>query len=239
MKVRKALYGVSAVGLSLSLLLACATKEPPASLLQDAQDALTGADNAEECATQTYLLAQKALQEAKAAAEAGDEETARQKARLAASLAKQAREEAALNAEECERRRNMRAAVAEKLDDSSYVASPVVPSDDYQFEMIYFDFDEASLSSSATQSLVSNVEVLKKKPSIRIALASHTDDRGTTEYNIALSQKRGESVKQYATTMGVDASRLTVVPYGKEMPASFGSREQDYALNRRVEFVER
>lgn len=239
MKLHKAVYGLSAFGLSVCLLAACATKEPPENLLKDAQDALSGAGNAEECATQTYLLAQKALQEAKAAAEAGDVEKARQKARLAASLAKQAKEEAVLNAEDCDRRRNTRAAVAEKLDDDSYDPNANVPSSNYHFEVVYFDFDEASLSSMATQSLGTNVDILKSNPSVRVSLAAHTDERGTTEYNIALSQKRGESVKHYATTMGVEGSRLAVVPYGKEMPASVGSREQDYALNRRVEFVER
>lgn len=239
MKFHKAVYGLAALGVSVCLLAACATKEPPANLLKDAQDALSGADNAEECATQTYLLAQKALHEAKTAAEAGDDEKARQKARLAATLAKQAKEEAVLNAEDCERRRNTQAAVAEKLDDSAYDPNVNVPSSNYHFEVIYFDFDEAGLSSIATDKLATNVNILKSNPSVRVSLAAHTDERGTTEYNIALSQKRGESVKQYVTTMGVDGNRLSVVPYGKEMPASFGSREQDYALNRRVEFVER
>ena len=74
---------------------------------------------------------------------------------------------------------------------------------------------------------------------MNVFLNAHTDERGTTEYNLALSQRRGESVKDHAQSMGIDASRMTVIPYGKEKPASIGSREQDYALNRRVEFIPR
>ena len=84
-----------------------------------------------------------------------------------------------------------------------------------------------------------NIAILRQKPTMSVQLAAHTDERGTTEYNLALSQKRGETVKNYVTTMGIDEGRLIVVPYGKEKPVAFGSREQDYALNRRVEFIGR
>ena len=89
------------------------------------------------------------------------------------------------------------------------------------------------------ETLKKNVTVLKNNPSMNVILGSHTDERGTTEYNLALSQKRGNSVKEHAQSMGIDGSRMSVVPYGKEKPASIGSREQDYALNRRVEFIKR
>ena len=110
---------------------------------------------------------------------------------------------------------------------------------DSSFGVIYFDFDESFLSSSALETLKKNVTVLKNNPSMNVILGSHTDERGTTEYNLALSQKRGNSVKDHAQSMGIDGSRMSVVPYGKEKPASIGSREQDYALNRRVEFIKR
>ena len=185
-------------------------------------------------------MAQQALQEAQAAQEAGDEDTARQKARLAQSLAKQAKEEAEQNAEDCERQRNAANAVAEKLapiQDDFANASDLAMDD--SFKVIYFDFDESFLSTTAMADLQENVNTLKSRPEISIILAAHTDERGTTEYNLALSQKRGDAVKEHAQSMGVDGSRMTVVPYGKEKPASSGTREQDYALNRRVEFIPR
>lgn len=223
--------------LSVSFAMGCASQEPATDLLKDAAAAMANTGNAKECAAETYALAQNALKEVQAAQEAGDLETARQKARLAQTLAKQAKEEAEMNAEECERRKNASAAVEEILNDE-LSGGPVFVRDD-SFKVIYFDFDESFLSSSAVQDLQSNVAVLKAKPEMNVILAAHTDDRGTTEYNLALSQRRGDAVKAHAVSLGVDASRMSVVPYGKEMPASHGTREQDYALNRRVEFVPR
>ena len=195
----------------------CASQEPATDLLKDAAAAMENTGNAKECAAETYALAQNALKEAQAAQEAGDIETARQKARLAQTLAS--------------------AAVEEILNDE-LSGGPVFVLDE-SFKVIYFDFDESFLSSSAVQALQANVAVLKAKPEMNVILAAHTDDRGTTEYNIALSQRRGDAVKAHATSLGIDASRMSVVPYGKEMPASHGTREQDYALNRRVEFIPR
>ena len=215
----------------------CASQEPATDLLKDAAAAMENTGNAKECAAETYALAQNALKEAQAAQEAGDVETARQKARLAQTLAKQAKEEAEMNAEECERRKNASAAVEEILNDE-LSGGPVFVLDE-SFKVIYFDFDESFLSSSAVQALQANVAVLTATPEMNVILAAHTDDRGTTEYNIALSQRRGDAVKAHATSLGIDASRMSVVPYGKEMPASHGTREQDYALNRRVEFIPR
>ena len=220
------------------VLAGCSSQEPVSDLIKNAADALENSGNAVECATETYNLAQAALEEAQAAQKAGDSDTARQKARLAQTLAKQAKEEAEMNAEDCERRKNAAAAVTEKLETDDFANIPQFTTDD-SFKIIYFDFDESSLSSEAIQDLQANVAVLRQKADMNVILAAHTDERGTTEYNLALSQRRGESVKEHAQSMGVDAARMTVVPYGKEKPVSFGSREQDYALNRRVEFIPR
>lgn len=220
------------------MLAGCSSQEPVSNLINDALSAMKDTGNAEECATETYKLAQTALADAQAAQKAGDTDTARQKARLAQTLAKQAKEEALMNAEDCERRKNASAAVNEILETDDFANIPQFTTDD-SFKVIYFDFDESSLSTDAIQDLQANVMVLRQKEGMNVYLAAHTDERGTTEYNLALSQRRGESVKEHAQSMGIDGSRMTVVPYGKEKPVSFGSREQDYALNRRVEFIPR
>ena len=223
--------------LSLSLLPAsCASQEPASQLIQDAQSAIDDS-NAQNCAAETFALAQAALRDAQKAQQNGDEETARQKARLAQSLAAQAKEEAQLNAEECEKRKNISAQIKEVFDDD--LANPVAMQPDAEFQIIYFDFDESSLSSNAIAALRHNVDIMKQKPAQNVLLAAHTDERGTAEYNLALSQKRGDAVKEHASNMGIEPSRMSVVPYGKESPASTGTREQDYALNRRVEFISR
>lgn len=220
-------------------LMACASQEPASDLLNSAQDAMNNAGNAQECAAETYALAQAALKQAQEAQAAGDEELAKQKARLAQTLAEQAKQEAEMNAEDCERRKNASAAIDEKLNVVDELADTTEFVLDESFKVIYFDFDESFLSTQAVQDLQANVAVLKSKPEMTVILAAHTDERGTTEYNLALSQKRGDAVKGHAQSMGVDGSRMAVVPYGKEKPASSGSREQDYALNRRVEFIAR
>lgn len=233
----KKLLTAIALGLMLS---ACASTQNATDVLDEALAAINDASSASECATLTYDQAKKALAEAQAAAEAGDQDTARQKARLAQALAKQAKEEAELNAEECKKRIEQQEEIAQKLDTNNVVSDddePVVTDD--TFETVYFDFDEATLSKDAVAAITKNVSILKASPLMNVQLAAHTDERGTTEYNLALSQKRGETVKSYVTTMGISADRIDVVPYGKEKPVAFGSREQDYALNRRVEFIGR
>lgn len=219
------------------ILTSCASQEPTTGLLEDAVSAMKDSAHAQECAVETFALAQAALKEAQAAQAAGDEETARSKARLAQSLAKQAKEEAEKNAEDCDRRKNATAAVEQMLEDE-LTDAPTVESD-VAFKVIYFDFDESSLSTAAVADLQSNVAILRANPNIDLFLTAHTDDRGTTEYNLALSQRRGDTVRAHVMNMGIDGARMQVVPYGKEKPASTGTREQDYALNRRVEFMAR
>ncbi|MCL2325416.1 MAG: OmpA family protein [Proteobacteria bacterium] len=232
---------LASLAIAACLAMACASSQPASNVIKDAEEAMLNADSAKECAAQTYALAQKALAEAQEAQARGDAETARQKARLAQTLANQAKDEAIMNAEDCERQRAAALAMHEKLADSGNIVDDidVVVRGDVEFEIVYFDFDESTLSSAAVKSITANIGILRQKPGLAVQLAAHTDERGTTEYNLALSQKRGESVRVYMTTMGIEPRRLTVVPYGKEKPVALGSREQDHALNRRVEFIAR
>lgn len=222
------------IWMTAGFLMGCASQQPVSDLLNDAQNALE--PQSKECAAETYALAQKALQDAQEAQANGDVETARQKARLAQTLARQAKEEAENNAQDCEKRKAVVAAVEDKFAEDE-LGSAIEPVADKTFDVIYFDFDESFLSTDAIAALQNNVKILKSRPDLRVSLAAHTDERGTTEYNLALSQKRGDAVKDQAQNMGIDGARLQVVPYGKEKPASTGTREQDYALNRRVEFI--
>jgi peptidoglycan-associated lipoprotein len=64
----------------------------------------------------------------------------------------------------------------------------------------------------------------------------HTDERGTTEYNLALGERRATAVKSYLTSLGIEAGRLVTISYGKERPADSGHSEAAWAMNRRVEF---
>jgi peptidoglycan-associated lipoprotein len=104
-------------------------------------------------------------------------------------------------------------------------------------EPVYFNYDSFLLSETGRASLVNASQVFLKNPALKAVVAGHCDDRGSEMYNIALGEKRALSVKNYLTTLGVEADRLEVVSYGEEKPAVIGFDEETRALNRRVEFL--
>jgi peptidoglycan-associated lipoprotein len=99
-------------------------------------------------------------------------------------------------------------------------------------DTVYFGFDKSNLTSEATSTLAKNVSCLQKadRP---VSLVGRADPRGTTEYNMALSDKRAQSVKEYLTRSGIAASRLSTVPRGA-LEAS-GTDEAGWAKDRRVD----
>ena len=100
---------------------------------------------------------------------------------------------------------------------------------------IYFEFDKSNLTSKSIQTLKSTVNALNENSSIQITLAGHADERGTREYNLALGQRRAETVSDYLVLNGISKSRITVKSYGEESPAVSGQDEKSYSKNRRVE----
>lgn len=102
--------------------------------------------------------------------------------------------------------------------------------------VFYFDFDKATLSSEARTALNKHARRLKNNP-VEVRLEGHADERGTREYNMALGERRAESVKEYLVLQGVNPDILEVISYGEERPAALGSDESSYALNRRVEMT--
>ena len=100
---------------------------------------------------------------------------------------------------------------------------------------VYFEFDKFNLNSKSLQTLKSAVAAMKDNSSIKITISGHADERGTREYNLALGQRRAESVRDYFAVYGINANRVTVKSYGEERPLSDGSDETSYAKNRRAE----
>jgi peptidoglycan-associated lipoprotein len=100
---------------------------------------------------------------------------------------------------------------------------------------IYFEFDKSNLTSKSIQTLKSTVNALNDNSSIQITLAGHADERGTREYNLALGQRRAETVSDYLVLNGISKSRITVKSYGEERPAVSGQNKKSYSKNRRVE----
>lgn len=103
---------------------------------------------------------------------------------------------------------------------------------------VFFDFDSSVLSQTARDTLSGNAStLLKKYPGFKVQVEGHCDERGSTEYNLALGERRAKSAMNYLVTMGVAADRLSVISYGKEKPADPGHDEAAWAKNRRAEFV--
>jgi peptidoglycan-associated lipoprotein len=101
----------------------------------------------------------------------------------------------------------------------------------------FFDFDESRLRDDARASLSNDGVWLKKYGSMEILLEGHCDERGTTEYNLALGEKRANTSRDYLIALGVDGSRLKTVSYGKERPFCDQSTENCWQENRRAHLV--
>ena len=102
---------------------------------------------------------------------------------------------------------------------------------------IYFDFDQYNLSSEAKSTLEANARELKRMSDARVTIEGHCDERGTKAYNLALGEKRANAAKDYLVTLGVTASRINTISYGKERPFETGSNESAWAKNRRAHFT--
>jgi peptidoglycan-associated lipoprotein len=101
----------------------------------------------------------------------------------------------------------------------------------------YFDYDSAELRTDTRQALQKTADFLKNYPQARVTIEGHCDERGSTEYNLALGDRRANAVKQYLVSLGVPAERLTSTSWGKEKPFCMESTEACWQQNRRGHFV--
>jgi peptidoglycan-associated lipoprotein len=108
---------------------------------------------------------------------------------------------------------------------------------EFQAQDIYFDFDQYDLRPDAQTVLDRKVAFLNENGSVRVQIEGHCDERGTNAYNMALGERRANAAKQYLTTAGVSAGRLSTISYGEERPADPGHSEAAWARNRRDHFV--
>lgn len=102
---------------------------------------------------------------------------------------------------------------------------------------IHFAFDSAALSSEAKELLKQKAQWLKQNANVTVTIEGHCDERGTTEYNLALGERRASAVKNYMQDLGIGGFRLDTVSYGEERPLDPGKTEAAYAKNRRAQFV--
>ena len=101
--------------------------------------------------------------------------------------------------------------------------------------VVYFEYDQFNLTSKSIQALKGVTELMIRNAKITISIEGHADERGTREYNLALGQRRSESVANYLVANGINRNRLITKSYGEERPLSLGSNDTAWSKNRRVE----
>ncbi|MCF6178008.1 MAG: peptidoglycan-associated lipoprotein Pal [Geopsychrobacter sp.] len=104
-------------------------------------------------------------------------------------------------------------------------------------QRIHFEYDQYVLTAAARATLKDNADYINAK-GVSIRIEGHCDERGSDEYNLALGEKRALAVKNYLTSMGVPAERMSIISYGEEIPLVMANTEEAWAQNRRAEFKE-
>lgn len=111
------------------------------------------------------------------------------------------------------------------------------PGNVLSIKTIYFDYDSSELSNDDVEVIKHHGKYLAVNSDAAVRLEGHTDERGTREYNIALADRRAQSIKKLLLFQGASSSQITIISYGEEKPAALGHDEDAWKLNRRVELV--
>ena len=101
-------------------------------------------------------------------------------------------------------------------------------------DRVLFGFDRFDLTPQARSTLEAQAQWLQQYPNVTVQIEGHADERGTRAYNLALGDRRANAARNYLVALGVPASRITTISYGKERPAVLGSNEEAWRQNRRA-----
>jgi peptidoglycan-associated lipoprotein len=105
-------------------------------------------------------------------------------------------------------------------------------------DSIFFDYDKAAIKSDEESVIAQHANVLEKYPQDHLTLQGNCDERGSSEYNLALGQRRADAVKQRLVLLGIPAERIETVSFGKEKPRETCHQESCWSENRRADFVD-
>jgi peptidoglycan-associated lipoprotein len=166
-------------------------------------------------------------------------------ARRAAAQREQDELNRRLAEEEARKRREMETAEVKPLLAGGETARPLTdaatmlrdPSSPLSRRSVYYDFDSFDIRGEYRDLVEAHAKFLMDNPKYRVRVEGNCDERGSTEYNLALGQRRAESVKRAMTLLGVPASRVEAVSYGEEKPKALGKDEEAYAENRRSDLI--
>ena len=158
-----------------------------------------------------------------------------------AAMSKQAEDDAAMKAKEAaekarqEELARQRAMEEERIKEESMAKQEA--RDMFLNDDIHFEFDSSTLTPEAQLSLKKKAEWLQNNPEATSTIEGNCDERGTSEYNLALGDRRATSTKNFLVDLGISASRLTTISYGEERPVDPGQNEEAWAKNRRCHFT--
>jgi peptidoglycan-associated lipoprotein len=108
---------------------------------------------------------------------------------------------------------------------------------DKEVKDAYFDYDKADVRTDARDALSQTAQFLRSYPQVKVVIEGHCDERGSTEYNLALGDRRAAAAKQFLASLGIAADRMESVSYGKERPFCSASTEECYQQNRRAHII--
>ena len=158
----------------------------------------------------------------------------KKKAAEAAEKARLAQEAADLAAKQAAERAAAEAALAAKK--AAGQRQQAITAMVGNFQKVTFDSAKDGLNEAYKNALIANADLMKKHPSIMLEIQGHADERGTTDYNLALGDRRAASVRTFLSRQGISEKRITTVSFGEEKPAVRGHTESAFSQNRRAEF---
>jgi peptidoglycan-associated lipoprotein len=118
---------------------------------------------------------------------------------------------------------------------AAVAAAPRAP--ELTLKDIFFDFDQALLRDDSRKTLSDNAQWLRANPSAKVTIEGHCDERGSSEYNLALGERRARATREYLVAAGIAESRISTISYGKERPFVLGHDESAWQWNRRAHFL--
>jgi len=220
--------------LALAVLVAGCPKQIPQPEIDAAEQAMVDIESTKDCAPETYQAAKTMMERARALLKEERYEEAKTALIAAKRLAEKAQKE-------CDEKRKAEEEAARKQPEPEPVAKEVEIEKDAgpdRMVTVYFGFNEATLTDESRTALNNNADYLRNHEGQRVQIEGHCDSRGSTEYNLALGERRAMAVRKYLVKLGVNPTRLEIISYGEERPVDPGQSEDAWSQNRRAEFME-
>jgi peptidoglycan-associated lipoprotein len=224
--------------LLVALALAGCPKQIPQPEIDAAEQALANLAKLKDCAPETAQAAETSMERAKALMKEERYEEAKTAFIAAKQLAEKARKE-------CDEKEKSDAKEAKRLaaEQAALEAARAIekPSDAQkgpgEMVTVYFGFNNSALTDETREALTHNAKYLRHHEAARIQIEGHCDERGSTEYNLSLGERRALSVKKFLSKLGIDPDRLEIISYGEERVDDPGVTDEAHAKNRRTEFM--